>query len=59
MRAMRSCSTELDPAKQKEAQIDYAAVCKLEVLFGSIIADGQDALNQLNQMNTGDTDEQN
>lgn len=60
LRAMKSCSTETDPTKHREAQIDYAAVCKLETLFGSIIADGQDALNQLNQMdqiNRGDTHE--
>ncbi len=58
MRAMKTCSTASDPEKQKDAQIEYAAICKLEVIFGSIIADGNEALNQLNNMHRGDTDEQ-
>lgn len=57
MRSMKACSTETDPVKVREVQIDYSAICKLEVIFGSILADGQEALNQLNQINTGDTDE--
>lgn len=57
LRSMKECSTELDPEKQRALQIDYAAVCKLEVIFGSIIADGIEALNELNQRHEGDTDE--
>ncbi|MCJ8292924.1 MAG: hypothetical protein MJK15_00825 [Colwellia sp.] len=56
MRAMKVCSTEVDPDKRREAQLDYGVVCKLEVIFGSIISDGVEALNELNQHNTGDTD---
>lgn len=55
MRSMKVCSTELDLEKHKEAQIDYAAICKLELLFGSIISDGHEAFNQLNQLNKEDS----
>jgi len=57
MRAMKACSTESDPEKHREAQLDYGVVCKLEVIFGSILSDGVEALHELNQRNnTGDTD---
>ena len=55
LRTMRRCSKETDPEKLKSAQIDYAAVCKLEVIFGSILADGNEALQQLTQLHEGDT----
>jgi len=54
LRAMKSCTTATGEALA-EAQIDFKVVCKMESVFGSIIIDGQEALQQLTQMHEGDS----
>ncbi len=57
LRTMRACSLEFDATKLRALQIDAAAVRKIEVIFGSILADGNEALSELNLRYEGDTDE--
>ena len=55
MRQMKLSATERDPETREKARFNFAVVCKVEELFGSILVGGQEALQQLNQMNEGDT----
>lgn len=54
LRQMKICSTSKDEAERNEAQIEYAAIRKLEVIFGTVITDGVEALNTLNNQHTID-----
>ena len=50
LRAMRmSSATTSSKEERKRARLDYAVASKIEVIFGSILIDGQDALQQLEQ----------
>ena len=55
MRAMKKCATAEDDEEREKARFDFAVVSKVESLFGTILVDGQEALQQLEQMHEGDT----
>ena len=55
MRAMKQSATATTYKECKRAQFDFAIIEKVESLFGSIIVDGQEALNELEQLHEGDT----
>ncbi len=55
IRTMKICSTSEDEKEVEEAKIDLKAISKLKQIFGTIIADGIDALQTL-QQEEGDSD---
>ena len=54
LRAMRTSSTTDDKAERKKAKLDYAVAAKIEVIFGQILVDGNEALQQLEQQHQQD-----
>ena len=55
LRTMKNSASEQNPEALLEAQIEFKAICKLESIFGAIISDGHEAIQQLTQMHEGDT----
>ena len=58
MRAMKMCAASEDITEQNKARFDFTVISKVEYIFGAIIVDGQEALQQLEQMHEGDSHEE-